>query len=84
MARNHEDIEIIARHAKRLDREAKEILEYQLEPYTSRDIHEALFGDETPQPRTLGELKEGLGRIFVSATRSVKQTSLISSRSVVD
>ena len=34
MARNHEDIEIIARHAKRLDREAMEVLKYQ--PYIER------------------------------------------------
>ena len=58
MARNHEELEIIARNAKRLNREPMDILKYQ--PYTSQDIHEALFGNETPQPRTLGELKEGI------------------------
>jgi AbrB family looped-hinge helix DNA binding protein len=28
--------------------------------FTSLDIHRALFGDRTPQRRTLGDLKEGI------------------------
>jgi hypothetical protein len=64
VAPDSKDIEIIACNAKRLNREAREVLEYQhypsLRALTSQDIHKALFGDEKPQPRTLGELKEGI------------------------
>ena len=28
--------------------------------FSSKDIHQALFGDKTPKRRTLGELKEGI------------------------
>lgn len=30
--------------------------------FTSRDIHDAVFGGRTPKPHTLAELKEGIRR----------------------
>jgi antitoxin PrlF len=37
--------------------------------YTSEDIHRALFPKRTPKPRTIEELKAGIGR-YVKARRA--------------
>jgi AbrB family looped-hinge helix DNA binding protein len=38
-----------------------EIVVRRAGPFSSEDIHRAVFGTRTPKARTLGELKEGIG-----------------------
>ena len=44
------------------DEEGDKIILRRSGTFSSEDIHRMLFSGQTPQPRTLGELKEGIRR----------------------